>query len=220
MQHGVGIARRSGDAREDGFEQRAQVGGGILEGQLGHAGAGVGVNHREIEQVLGGVQVDEEIVDLVEDFLDARVRPVDLVDHQHRRQIGFQGLHEHVAGLGQRALARVHQEHDAIHELERALHFAAEIAVPRRVHDVDLDAAIAHAGVLRENGDAALALQVHGIEHLFMHFALREGAGQFEQAIGKRRFAVVNVRDDAEISYELWVHSLPLPPGLCLMVFP
>jgi hypothetical protein len=40
------------------------------------------------------------------------------------------------------------------------------------------------------------------------HFALGKAAGHFDQAIGKRRFAVVNVRDDAEISLELWVHAL------------
>jgi hypothetical protein len=30
---------------------------------------------------------------------------------------------------------------------------------------------------------------------------------------------VVDVRDDAEIAYELWVHSCPLPPGFFLRVF-
>jgi len=30
--------------------------------------------------VLGGVEVDEEIVDFVEDFLHARIGPVDFVD--------------------------------------------------------------------------------------------------------------------------------------------
>ena len=35
---------------------------------------GVGVEHRKIELVLGGVEIDEQIVDFVEHFLDARVR--------------------------------------------------------------------------------------------------------------------------------------------------
>ena len=56
------------------------------------------------------------------------------------------------------------------------------------------------------DSDAALALQVHGVEHLLVHFALRKRAGHFEQTIGKRGFAVVDVRDDTKIADELWVH--------------
>ena len=90
---------------------------------------------------------------------------VDFVDHQNRRQLGFERLHQHVAGLRQRAFARVHQQHHAVHHLQRALHFAAEIAVAGRVDDVDLDAVIADAGGLGENGDAALALELVGVHH-------------------------------------------------------
>jgi hypothetical protein len=39
-----------------------------------------------------------------------------------------------------------------------------------------------------------------------VHLALRERAGHFEQAIGKRGFAVIDVRDDTKIADELWVH--------------
>ncbi len=61
------------------------------------------------------------------------------------------------------------------------------------------------------DGDAALALEVHGVKHLFVHFALRERAGHFEETVGKRGLAVVDVRDDAEISNELRVHFSRLP---------
>ena len=50
------------------------------------------------------------------------------------------------------------------------------------------------------DGDAALALEVHGVEHLLHHFALRQRAGVLEQAVGQRRLAVVDMRDDREIS--------------------
>ena len=67
-------------------------------------------------------------------------------------------------------------------------------------------------GVMQANafgfdGDAALALEVHRIEHLRGHFALGERAGEFEQAVGQRGFAVVDVRDDAEIADELGIHG-------------
>jgi hypothetical protein len=62
------------------------------------------------------------------------------------------------------------------------------------------------ADAFRFDGDAALALQIHGVEHLLVHFALRKRPGHFEQAIGKRGFAVIDVRDDTKIADELWVH--------------
>jgi hypothetical protein len=59
------------------------------------------------------------------------------------------------------------------------------------------------------DGDATLALQVHGVKHLRMHLPLSKRAGHLQQAIGQRGFAVVDVRDDTEIAYELRVHWGP-----------
>jgi len=56
------------------------------------------------------------------------------------------------------------------------------------------------------DGDAALAFQVHRVEHLGLHLALAQGARQFQQPVGQRGFAVVDVRDDAEVPYELGIH--------------
>jgi hypothetical protein len=40
------------------------------------------------------------------------------------------------------------------------------------------------------------------------HFTFGERTGHFKQTVGKGGLAVVNVRDDAEISLELWVHAV------------
>jgi hypothetical protein len=66
------------------------------------------------------------------------------------------------------------------------------------------------ANTFRFDGDAALALKVHRVEHLLGHLARRKRAGEFEQTIGKRGLAMINVRDDAEISYELGIHATVL----------
>jgi hypothetical protein len=63
------------------------------------------------------------------------------------------------------------------------------------------------------DGDAALALEIHRVEDLFMHFARGKRAGHFQQTIRERGFAVVDVRNDAEIPYELWIHFCLLPAG-------
>jgi hypothetical protein len=57
------------------------------------------------------------------------------------------------------------------------------------------------------DGNAALALEIHRIQKLLVHFALGERAGHFQQAVGQRGLAVVNVRDDAEVALELRVHA-------------
>ncbi len=60
--------------------------------------------------------------------------------------------------------------------------------------------AIVQAHGVGLDGDAALALQVHRVQHLRHHFALGKGAGEFEQTIGERRLTVVDVRNDTEIT--------------------
>ena len=114
--------------------------------------------------MLVGVEVDEQVVDLVENFLAARVVLVDLVDEDDRDEFVFEGLRQHEAGLRHRALRRVDQQENAVRHGQDAFHLTAEVRVPGRVDDVDLDAAVFDDGVLREDGDAPLAFQVIGVE--------------------------------------------------------
>lgn len=53
---------------------------------------------------------------------------------------------------------------------------------------------------LRLDGDAALALNVHPVEVLFAHPAVIDDSGQLEHAVGQRRLAMIDVRDDAEVA--------------------
>ena len=53
---------------------------------------------------------------------------------------------------------------------------------------------------MRLDGDAALALQIHGIEHLRLHLAVFEAAANLDEAVCQRRLAVVNVGDDGEVA--------------------
>jgi hypothetical protein len=58
------------------------------------------------------------------------------------------------------------------------------------------------------DGNAALPLQVHGVQDLRAHFALAERACKLEQTVGQGRLAVVNMRDDTKITDEAWIHQL------------
>ncbi len=201
LQYGLGIACWRRDVLHDRFKQRLQILGRLVKLQRSGARPGVGVEHGEIELILVRVQIDKEIVDFIEDFGDARVRPVDLVDHDDRSELGLERLHQHVARLRQRAFARVHQQHHAVDDFERALDFSAEVAMARRIDNVDLDVVVTDARGLGQNRDAALALQV-----VRVHDALGDGfvgaknAALLEHGVDQRGLAVVHVGDDGDVA--------------------
>ncbi len=53
---------------------------------------------------------------------------------------------------------------------------------------------------LRLDRDAALALDVHRVEHLLLHLARFQPAGELDDAVGQRRLAVVDMGDDGEVA--------------------
>ena len=65
------------------------------------------------------------------------------------------------------------------------------LAVSRRVRE---------RGGLRLDRDAALALDVHRIEHLGLHLAIGQAAATLDDPVGQRALAVVDVGDDGEVS--------------------
>ncbi len=67
----LGIALGDGDGRDDLLEEGLEVGAGDAGVCGGGAELAVGVEDGEVENRLVGVEIDEEVVDLVEDFLGA-----------------------------------------------------------------------------------------------------------------------------------------------------
>ena len=138
---------------------------GLADRHARRAGARARVEDREVELLLVGVEVDEEVVDLVEHFLRPRVGPIDLVDDDERRQPPLERLAQHEPGLRQRSFGRVDEQQHAVDHRQRPLDLAAEVGVARRVDDVDEDVVVVDGGVLGEDGDAALALEVGVVHH-------------------------------------------------------
>ena len=103
------------------------------------------------------------------------------------------------------ALGRVHHQQRALAGGERAVHLIGEIDMARRVDEIErigpaVFALIVEAHRLRLDGDAALALQVHIVEHLVAHLALRQAAAGLDQPVGQRGLAVVDMGDDGEVA--------------------
>jgi hypothetical protein len=196
-----GIAFAGGDGREDGIEEGHQVGAGNGGIDAGLAEFCVRVEDGEVELVFGGIEIDEEVVNLVQDFLVARVGAVDFVDDENRRELRLEGLGEDVAGLRQGTFGGVDEEHDAVDHLEGALDLAAEIGVAGSVDDIDLLAVVEDGGVLGEDGDAALALELVGVhDAVGQGFVGAKGSCLAQELIDEGGLAVVDVGDDGDIA--------------------
>jgi hypothetical protein len=52
---------------------------------------------------------------------------------------------------------------------------------------------------MRLNRYTPFPFEIHGIQNLFLHPVNLNGSGYFEETVGKRRFAVIDMGDDAKI---------------------
>ncbi len=171
-------------------------------------------------------EVHEELVHLVDDLGDPRVGPVDLVDAQDHRHLQGEGLAEHEGGLRQGALARVDEEDDAVDHGQAPLDLAAEVGVPRGVDDVDRHAVgdagvegrlpgVPHGGVLREDRDALLALEVTAVHRPVGDVVvLPEGARLPQHLVDEGGLAVVDVGDDGDVAEVLATGDRHTPQSL------
>ena len=185
----------------DRLEQRLQARAGCIQRARSDPGTRVRVHHRKFDLLLGGPEFDEQIVDFVQHLGGPRVAPVDFVEAHEGRQPGFQGFLEHEARLRQRPFRGVHQQHDAVDHRQRAFDLAAEVGMPGRIHEIDLDPAKEQRRVLGQNGDPAFAFQRERVHHPLDHRRVgAERAALAEQRIDQRRLAVIDVRDDRHVA--------------------
>ncbi len=223
LERSLRVVRRRRDVLEDGFEQRlevAVVGQGAVLGlvQAGGAVTAGGVDDRDVEDrvqieighVVGEVarETEQEVLALVHDGVDARVRTVGLVDQQDDRKLGLQRLAQHEPGLRERALGGVDQQHDAVDHGQAALDLSTEVGVARGVDHVDGDRAVRSVlalvrdrRVLGEDRDALLALQLVGVHGtVFDVLVVAERVGLPQHGVHQRGLAVVDVGDDRDVA--------------------
>ena len=112
--------------------------------------------------------------------------------------------------MRQGALARVNQQKNAIHHLQRPLDFAAEVAVTGGVDNVDLHSLITNTGRLGENRDSALALESIRVEDTFHNlFIGPENAALPQHGIYQSRLSVIDVSDDRYVTNSIVRHNEP-----------
>lgn len=77
--------------------------------------------------------------------------------------------------------------------------------MPRGIDKIEREDLTRPAGVrehhgLALDGDAALALNLHGVQDLVAELPLRHQARVLNQAVGQRGFAMIDMGNDAEVS--------------------
>ena len=131
----------------------------------------------EIGTASRGIHADH-ILDLLLDPVGLGGGQVDLVEDRHNLQPGINRLIDIGQGLGLHALAGIHHQQRAFAGRQAAADFIAEVHMTRRVHQVQ-DIVLAVRGLVIQphglglDGDAALALDIHRIEHLSVISRLR-----------------------------------------------
>ncbi|OQC56199.1 MAG: hypothetical protein BWX54_01518 [Verrucomicrobia bacterium ADurb.Bin018] len=189
---GPQVARILGYRRRDALHQRFQ--------HLRHPHAGFGA---DVETLFTGN--GEHIFNLPRNHLRFGRRHVGFVQHwdnldvRRRRKEGVRHR------LRLHPLRGVHHQERPFTRRQTATDFIRKIHVPRGINEIELihptvARDVFHGHRMRLDGDATLAFQVHVVQQLVALLALGHRAGQFQQPVGERRFAVVNVRNDAEIA--------------------
>jgi hypothetical protein len=190
----VGVADRRRGLLDDLVQQSLDA----------EAGLGRGLQH------VGRVAADQP-GQLRGVLLGLRRGKVDLVEHRDDVQVGVHGQVQVGQGLGLDALRGVDEQHRGLTRLERAGHLVGEVDVAGGVDHVQhvrarvgpLVVAVRdrprHPHRLALDRDATLALDVHPVEVLRPRGTLVDDPGELQHAVGERRLAVVDVRDDAEV---------------------
>src|SRR3569833_1559829 len=108
-------------------------------------------------------------------------------------------------GLRFDAQRGIHHQQRALAGRERTRYFVREIDVTGRIDEVE-EIALAVVGgesqgdTLGLDGDAALALEVHRVEHLGLHLTVAQTAAHLDETVGERRLTVIDMGDDGKVS--------------------
>jgi len=153
----------------------------------------------------------QHVLQLLQRLRNVRVTEINLVDDRNDRQVLFR--REMIVGdrLRLDPLRRINHQQRAFARAQAPGNFIREIHVTGSINQVQLVGLavlglVKHRDRMRLDGDAALLLQIHGVEQLLGHIARGDGTRHVQQAIRKRRLPMVNVGDDAEITYMCGVH--------------
>ena len=143
----------------------------------------------------------EQLEGFVERCCGSAIGAIDFIDHDDRANASLQRFFKYKSSLWHRAFCRIDQKQCTIRHTDDPLNLATEVGVTWRIDQVDFHAAILDCNVFGENRNPAFPFQVVRIEDaLTAKFGDSVLAALAQQAIDKRRFAMVNVGNDDDVS--------------------
>src|SRR5206468_12027871 len=154
----------------------------------------------------------ENFLELATDRGQVGIGEIDLVDHRDDRQALLMREVDVGDRLSLDALGRIDDEERTLASRETARDLVGEVNVAGRVEQVEavflaVLRGVTHRNRVRLDRDPAFALKIHRIEELILSLAVMNRAGTLEQTIRQSRFAVIDVRDDAEVAGQLDRHE-------------
>ena len=198
----VRVVHRIEDQRA-GRGVRIALGGGHvhhdLVEQVGHALAGFAGDPQHVRRLAA-----DQAGDLLGVLVRLGAGQVDLVEHGDDGQIVVDGHVQVREGLRLDTLRGVDEQHRALAGGQRAGDLVGEVHMARGVdHAECVFGAVEgprYAHGLGFDGDAAFLFDVHAVEEAVAHLALGHDAAQLQDAVRHGRLAVVDMRDDAEVT--------------------
>ena len=180
------IPLRGGDAPDDLVEELCDP----FAGLGGYA-----------QDLVGGEP--EHALDLLRVAVRVGRRQVDLVECGDDLEVVLEGEITVRERLGLYSLRGVDEEHHALAGCQAAGDLIAEVDMAGRVDQLEHVVPPPDTHVLRLDGDAAFALEVHRVEVLGTHLAGIDREGQLEDAVRQGRLPMVDMADDGEIADDL-----------------
>ena len=123
------------------------------------------VDDREVQLLFRGIEAEHQVEYHFVHFLGATVGFVHLIHHHDGFQANLKRFLKHEARLRHRSFESVDQQDTAIGHVEHTFHFAAEVAVPRSINNVDFGSFIVDGNVLRQDRYPSFTFQVIVIQH-------------------------------------------------------
>ena len=201
LQRAVGVHVRCRNVLQNGLEQRGQIFARRVRRQACRAVAAGAVQNRAVQLLIRSVQRQQQFQNLIADVCQTGIRTINLIDNNNNLVTKLQRLFQNETGLWHRALKCIDQQDNTVNHLQDTLDLAGEVGVTRGVYNIDLRIFIMYRSVLCQNRNAALTLQIVAVHDALLHYLIgTEGTALLQHLVDQRCLAVVNVRDDCDVS--------------------
>ena len=128
---------------------------------------------------------------------------INLIDYRDNLQVMVDGHIEIRDGLCLYTLCGIHHQQRTLAGSDRTAHLVRKVDVSRSVNQVQYVflslVSVFHLDSVTLNRNTTFTLQVHIVEHLSLGHLY--SLSVLQQSVSQSRFAVIDVGDDAEISY-------------------